>query len=154
MPLDILVGKYRRFLLWVASFTCIFTFIELWLEEHYGTTTQWIPFVLCGLGLLVIWAVLFNANRASIIALRVIMALNLAGSVFGIYEHLEHNLLFELEIRPGAEPSDVLMYAFRRSQSYIGTGYSRTGIFASCRRYVLPSGITEWRKSWVDGRAG
>ena len=122
MPLDILVGKYRRFLLWVASFTCIFTFIELWLEEHYGTTTQWIPFVLCGLGLLVIWAVLFNANRASIIALRVIMALNLAGSVFGIYEHLEHNLLFELEIRPGAEPSDVFMYAFRGASPILAPG--------------------------------
>ena len=122
MSSDILVGKFRRFLLWVAHFVCIGTLIEMWLEEHFGTPTQLIPFVLCGMGLMVIWAGLLKSNRASVIALRIVMFAILVGSVFGIYEHLQHNLLFEMEIRPGSGPSDVIMYAFRGASPLLAPG--------------------------------
>ena len=44
MNADILVNRYRTFLLLVAGFSCVFTIVELWLEEHTGDPPQLIPF--------------------------------------------------------------------------------------------------------------
>ena len=56
MSADLLVNRYRTFLLLVAGFSCVFTVVELWLEEHTGSPTQLIPFILCGLGVAAIAA--------------------------------------------------------------------------------------------------
>ena len=108
MSADILVNRYRTFLLLAAGCSCVFTVVELWFEEHTGSTSQLIPFVLCGLGAAAIAAALFRPRRITIKLLRVVMGVMLFGTLFGLYEHLEHNWEFAREIRPNATFSVLL----------------------------------------------
>ncbi|MCY4411521.1 MAG: hypothetical protein OXC27_13750, partial [Caldilineaceae bacterium] len=72
MNADILVNRYRTFLLLVAGISCVFTIVELWLEEHTGDPPQLIPFVLCGIGAVAIAAVLFRPRRMTLKLLRIV----------------------------------------------------------------------------------
>jgi hypothetical protein len=45
-----------------------------------------------------------------------------AGSLFGVYEHIEHNLAFELEIRPGAGLGDVWFEALKGASPLLAPG--------------------------------
>ena len=109
MSADLLVNRYRTFLLLVAGFSCVFTVVELWLEEHTGSPTQLIPFILCGLGVAAIAAALVRPQRITVTLLRTVMGATLVGSLFGLYEHIEHNWEFAKEIRPNATFSVLLM---------------------------------------------
>ena len=108
MNADILVSRYRTFLLLVAGISCVFTIVELWLEEHTGDPPQLIPFVLCGIGAVAIAAVLIRPRRMTLKLLRIVMGVMLFGSLFGLFEHVEHNLEFAKEIRPNASFSVLL----------------------------------------------
>jgi hypothetical protein len=44
------------------------------------------------------------------------------GSLFGLYEHIEHNLAFELEIRPTAAVNDVFMEALKGASPLLAPG--------------------------------
>src|SRR5262245_3621206 len=105
--------RLRFFLLVVAGCMCAGTIVELLLAEHTETPVQLIPFVLCGVGLVVVTAMLLRPRRATLIALRLVMGLLIFGSLFGVYEHIEHNLAFELEIRPSATAGDVWLDALK-----------------------------------------
>ncbi len=97
MKAEILVEHFRLFLLWLAAFLCLGTVAELMLTNHTETLIQWIPFALCGLGLVTLLAVIFRPQRRAILALRWIMLVTLLGSLFGVYEHGQGNLAFALE---------------------------------------------------------
>jgi hypothetical protein len=114
--------RYRTFLLLLSGFMCLGTIVELWLEEHTETAVQLIPFILCGLGFLIILWVLFSTNRTNLLILRGTMLLVGLGSIFGVYEHIEHNLAFELEIRPTAAVSDVFMEALKGASPLLAPG--------------------------------
>ena len=119
---EFLVRRFRRFQLWVAVFVLIATAVELWLEEHTGSAVQWVPFVLAGLGVAAILLVLAQPRKSTLWALRLVMAAVLAGSVFGIYEHFDHNLAFELDIRPNAQPFEVFGHAFKGASPFLAPG--------------------------------
>lgn len=108
MNSDILVSRYRTFLLVVSGISCVLTVVELWFEEHTGDPIQLLPFVLCALGAAAIAVALVRPGRKSLRVLRVVMGVTLFGSLFGIYEHLEHNWEFAKEIRPNATFSVLL----------------------------------------------
>ena len=122
MTSQIIEQRYRIFLLLLAAFMCLGTIVELWLEEHTGTAVQIIPFILCGLAFLAIVWVLLSPNRSSLLALRGTMLLVGLGSLFGVYEHIEHNLAFELEIRPNAAVSDVFLEALKGASPLLAPG--------------------------------
>jgi hypothetical protein len=109
MSIPTVEQRLRTFLLATSAFLCVGTVVELLLAEHYGDAVQLVPFVLCGVGLAVVVAALRSPARATLLALRGVMALLLLGSLFGVYEHLESNAEFALELRPGAALSDVLL---------------------------------------------
>lgn len=67
--------------------------------------------MLSGSGLVALVGVLVCPQRAMILALRGVMGLVTLGSFFGMFEHIEHNLEFALEIRPNAVASDVFVEA-------------------------------------------
>lgn len=92
--------RLRRFLLALALFIFVGTLFELWLVQHYQDAIQWIAFVLGGVGLLAVLLVLVRTGRATILILRVFMALVILGSLFGVYEHVSNNIAFALEIQP------------------------------------------------------
>jgi hypothetical protein len=111
MNATIILHRLRVFLLSIAALLCVGTVLELWLTEHTESAVQLIPFGLCGLGLLAIGAALLRPQRATLLILRLSMGLMAVGSAFGIFEHIEHNLAFELEIRPTATANQVFLDA-------------------------------------------
>src|SRR5258706_10466839 len=82
----LIVERIRLFLLILAGLMCLGTIAELWLAEHTKEVIQWLPFVLCGLGLIVIVAVGWKPNRTTIWALRGTMVVTMLGSLIGVYE--------------------------------------------------------------------
>ena len=92
----------------VAGFSCVVTIVELWFEEHTGSAPQLIPFILCGLGVAATVAALIRPRRITLRLLRTVIAAMLVGSLFGLFEHVEHNLESAKEIRPNATFSFLL----------------------------------------------
>ncbi|MGV2435113.1 MAG UNVERIFIED_CONTAM: hypothetical protein LVT10_09775 [Anaerolineae bacterium] len=67
----------------IASLAFIVTPVELWLTGHYENALQWIPFILCGMGLVAIGTVYFHPARWSVWGLRLVMVVVGVGGVWG-----------------------------------------------------------------------
>lgn len=122
MSSELILQRLRHFLLLVAGFLCVGTIIELGLIEHWDDPPQILPFVLCGLGLAVVLIVLLRPHRNTIRLLRWVMGITFAGSLFGIYEHVEHNIGFALEIRPNATTGDIFFEALGGANPLLAPG--------------------------------
>lgn len=105
----VILGQLRRFLLALAGFMAAGTLVELAIEKHWGDLVQLIPFVLAGLSLILIVATLLRPQRSVVTGLRWLMVILLAGSLLGVYEHVENNITFAREIHPNADLSAVLL---------------------------------------------
>jgi len=132
--------QYRRFLLLLSAFILVGTLAELWFEEHFESAMQLVPSVLCGLGLIALLPAWLTPGKRSLQILRVVMALILLGGLFGIYEHIAHNLAFELEIRPNATASEVWGEALHGASPLLAPGIlSLAGLLALAATYRHPS---------------
>lgn len=114
--------RLRRFLLTISALLFSGTVMELWLVGHTEGFVQWIPFALCGLGLIVVIIVLLSPARAFMLALRACMVLVLLGSFFGVYEHVMGNIAFQREIHPNAQTREVLMEAIGGGNPLLAPG--------------------------------
>ncbi|MFK7931421.1 MAG: hypothetical protein AB8H79_24795 [Myxococcota bacterium] len=92
----------RRWMLGITAVGLAGTPVDLALTGHYGSPPQIIPFVLCGLGLIAVIVAAVRPMKPTIWALRGVMGLVVAGSLFGVWEHIEHNAEFTAEILPNA----------------------------------------------------
>lgn len=122
MNAEVVLYRLRRFLLGLAGFMALGTIVELALTEHWESAIQILPFVLCGVSFLVIVAVLFRPGAGLVRLLRWVMAITLAGGLFGVFEHVEHNLDFALEIRPNAAVADVFWEALGGANPLLAPG--------------------------------
>ncbi len=104
-----IVQRLRNFLLGLAGFICAGTIVELLLAKHFDKPMQIFPFVLCVAGIAVVVLAWRRPSRAVIQALRGVMALLVAGSLLGVYEHIEGNLEVVREVQPSAATSTVLL---------------------------------------------
>jgi hypothetical protein len=111
MNADTVLSRMRIWLLLLAGGLLIGTLVELILINHAESAVQLIPFALCGLGLLSVALALLRARRAVLLTLRVCMLIIVAGSLFGVYEHISNNISFLLEIQPNATSAEVLSKA-------------------------------------------
>ena len=102
MPADLLLARLRCFLLVLSGLLMAGTVGELIFIEHVKEPTQWIPFGLCGLGMIGVGAVLVRPRRPILLALRASMSVVVIGSAFGGYEHVTGNLAFHREIHPNS----------------------------------------------------
>ena len=100
--------RLRRFLLVFSALLFAGAVVELLLAEHTASFVQLIPFILCGLSLVVVLTALWRPRRGQLLALRVCMGLVLLGSLFGVYEHVTNNMAFEREINPAASAGAVV----------------------------------------------
>jgi hypothetical protein len=114
--------RLRLFLLAIAACIALGTPVELWLMEHYADPAQLIPFALCGLAVVAIGALLLRPSRATIWALRLVMGLALAGSLFGVIEHLEANWEVVAEVTPNAPVGEALLAALRGASPVLASG--------------------------------
>ena len=114
--------RLRRFLLILSALLFVGTVAELWLTNHMEDPVQFIPFVLCGLGLACVVAVLLRPRRAAMLVLRACMVLVALGSVLGIYLHVESNLGFQRELYPKATMSKVVLGALGGASPLLAPG--------------------------------
>lgn len=126
-----ILRRLRLLLLALAGLVFMVTPAELLLTEHFGTLAQFIPFLLCAVGLIAVLLVLLAPRRATVFGLRAVAVVILAGSLLGVYEHLVNNLAFELDIRPGAVPTDVLLDALKGASPMMAPGILAFGALAA-----------------------
>lgn len=104
-----ILRRLRLFLTALAFLMFLGTLIELWLVGHTEDTIQWVPFVLCALGILSIAGWFIVRNRFSRSVLTACMLLVAVGGAFGVYQHVSNNIAFEKEIHPNAAGSDLIL---------------------------------------------
>ena len=139
MSSESVLFRLRVFLLALAGFMCVGTIVELALTKHWESPTQVLPFVLSGLSLVVITVVLLRPGRGSLRLLRWVLGIALVGSLFGVFEHIEHNLEFALEIRPNAVAADVIWEAVAGANPLLAPGIlAFTAIIALAATYYHP----------------
>ena len=132
--------RLRTFLLWLAGSMCVGTIVELFLAKHYEDPLQLLPFILCGVGLVAVAAVLRRPQRTRLLALRGVMSLLLLGSLIGVYEHLVSNFAFELDMRPSAIWSDVWFQALRGAAPLLAPGIlAVAAVIAIAATYAHPA---------------
>jgi hypothetical protein len=120
-PADVL-ARLRRFLLVFSVLLLGGSLVELFLVEHTEDAVQLIPFALCGLGALSALAALLKPGRATMWALRVCMLLVVAGSLFGVYEHVTHNFEFQKEVNPNATTGEMVRGALGGGNPLLAPG--------------------------------
>jgi hypothetical protein len=137
---DIILKRLRVFLLALAAFMALGTIFELVLTEHWEGPTQILPFILCGLSFLGIGMVLIRPERGTIRLMRWISSITFFGSLFGIFEHIEHNFGFALEIRPNATAGDVFWEALGGANPLLAPGIlAFTALLALAASYYHPA---------------
>jgi hypothetical protein len=119
---------------------CVGTVVELLLAEHTEDPIQFIPFALCGVGLIAVVAALRWPRRGTLIALRAVMGLLMLGSLLGVFEHIEGNLAFEQEIRPTATLSAIWLDAIKGAAPLLAPGIlALVAIIAIASTYYHPA---------------
>lgn len=140
MSAEIVAARLRRFLLVLAALLCLGTLGELTLIDHLEEPLQFVPFVLCGVGLIALAMVYFKPQRKTIWTLRVIMVLVALGGFLGMYEHLAGNQAFALEINQRASGSELLMDTLTGASPALAPGVLIiTAIVAQAATYFHPA---------------
>lgn len=143
--------QLRRFLLVLSAAICVGTVLELVLVGHVEETVQYVPFVLSGLGLGMVMLALYTPGRRVFLALRGVMATVALGSIFGVYQHFEHNLAFELEMDAKASVGDVLWEAFSGASPFLAPGIlavaAVTAIAATYKHPALVKKVDDGQKA-------
>lgn len=118
----VVLRRVRRILFILSAMLFTGTAFELWLVNHMQSIVQLIPFALCGMGLIAVLLVLIRPQRAPVLTLRVCMVLVIAGSLFGVYEHIASNLMFHREIYPNAPIGEMVMGALGGANPLLAPG--------------------------------
>ncbi len=114
--------QYRRFLLMVSGFIFLGSIVELVFVEHYESVIQLVPFGLAAIGLVIVLIALYRSSGRIFQWLRYIMIFIALGSLFGVYEHLEHNYEFALEIKPNITAGKAIVEALYGASPIIAPG--------------------------------
>ena len=100
--------RLQLFLLVLSLLLFAGTLLELWLVEHTEDTIQWLAFVIAGIGLLAALLVLVRRAPATVLVMRGLMVVVIAGGLFGVYQHVTNNVAFEREIQPNATTRQLI----------------------------------------------
>jgi hypothetical protein len=139
MSAEVIVARLRQFMLVLACGLCVGLIIELWLTDHLQTPLQFVPFALCGLGLMALAWVLIRPNRNALWVLRAIMLIAALGGLLGTYEHLEHNLEFAREVNATKANAAPLWTALTGANPPLAPGaLIVTAMIAGAATYVHP----------------
>ena len=140
MTADVILARLRRFLLVIAGLLLAGTVLELWVINHTEEPIQWLPFILCGIGLVAVGAALLRPQRRVLLGLRWLMGAVTLGSVFGVIEHIESNLGFVLEIHPNATTEQILTGALGGASPLLAPGMlALAAILAIAATYYHPA---------------
>ena len=137
---EVALARLRRFLLALSVVLLVGAVAELWLVEHMEDPVQLLPFVLCGLGAAVAVVALLWPRRTALWALRVVMLLVAAGSLLGIYLHVESNFGLERELYPDRPAGQLLLGALGGANPLLAPGVlAVAAILALAATYQHPA---------------
>jgi hypothetical protein len=140
MSAESVLVRMRMFLLWLAFALCVGTVVELWLTEHTETAVQWVPFVLCALGAILLLVAILRPRRSSVLALRAIMTVAALGGLFGTYQHLESNLEFAREVNVAQAEAAPLWAALTGANPPLAPGIlGAMAVIALAATYAHPA---------------
>ena len=140
MSTELILQRLRLFLLALSGALCVGTIVELSLIGHWEDLPQFLPFILCTLGLGVVVAMLLRPQARTIRVLRWIMGITFAGSLFGVFEHIEHNFSFALEIQPNATVGQIFFDALGGANPLLAPGMlAVAAMLAMAATYYHPS---------------
>jgi uncharacterized membrane protein len=106
-----LVAWFRRFLLLAAVAICAGVIAELWLTGHTDEPLQWVPFIVCGLGIVLLLAVMARPQRNVLRAMQALMIVMAIAGAVGAVLHLRGNLELAQETKPALAQSQPLWMA-------------------------------------------
>lgn len=92
------LARVRTFLHVIALGLFMGTIGELLMVKHYGEPLKLVPFALCGAGCLAIVAAWRWPRQLVLLGVRGLMLGTMAGSLVGVYAHIEGNLASAQEI--------------------------------------------------------
>ena len=159
MTPEVTLSRLRRFLLALSAVLLGGAVAELWLVEHTEDPVQLLPFVLCALGAAAaVAALLRRPGRAMLWALRVVMLLVAAGSLLGVYLHVESNAQLERELNPGMTATQVVFGALGGANPLLAPGVlAVAAVLALAATYQHPAlarGGAEGGTAGSFGRGG
>ena len=105
----------------IAAFIAVGTALELGLEGHWESPVQIVPFVFAG-SCGAVAALGLAEPSGHVRGRRIVGGLSVIAAIFGIWEHLEHNAMFEAEIRPNADASTVWLAAISGGNPLLAPG--------------------------------
>ncbi|GAB4456725.1 MAG: hypothetical protein OHK0041_21570 [Anaerolineales bacterium] len=97
-----ILARLRQILLIISAGVFGMTLTELIFLGHWNKTIQFLPFVLCALGLLACAGACFRPGKAWLAGARWSMIVIGLCSFIGVYEHMAGNYHFRLEVQPNA----------------------------------------------------
>lgn len=100
--------RLGRFLHLLAIALFLGTIVELIASKHDDEPAQFIPFLLCGLGIGLVALEWGRPTARTIRWLRGLMLVIAAGSLLGVYFHVSGNMEFAREIHPDASTWTLL----------------------------------------------
>jgi hypothetical protein len=96
------LDRLRLFLFSLSAVLFGGTIAELIAAKHWQEPLQLVPFALCALGLVALGLAWRWPSGRTLWGARVLMVVIAAGSLLGVYEHVEGDLEFARELRPDA----------------------------------------------------
>jgi len=112
------LDRLQLFLRLLATGLFVGTIAELIVVGHDDDPIQFVPFLLCGLGLLALAAVWKRPGAIMVLAL---------GSLLGVCEHIEGNIAFVREIHPHAGTATLVKAALTGGAPLMAPGILAIG---------------------------
>lgn len=95
------LSRLTGFLYGLAIVMFAGTIVELVAAKHFQEPMQFVPFVLCVVGMGAVLLAWRRPDRRNILGLRALMVVTMLGTLLGIWEHIEGNMGFIQEMHPG-----------------------------------------------------
>lgn len=114
--------RLRRFLLAVTAAIFIGSVFELILIGHTEVTLQWTPFIISAVGLAAVVLARISPGRRTVLTLRWVMIVAMAGSLVGMWLHFSGNLAFTQEINPSNTLTESIWPAMKGSYPLLAPG--------------------------------
>jgi hypothetical protein len=122
------------------------TILELIAAKHFQEPIQVVPFVLCVAGIFSVFLAWRRPDRRIILGLRALMVLTTAGTLLGIWEHIEGNMGFILEMHPGTSGWPLISGALTGRAPLLASGV----LAASATIAIAATFAAGWDLAAVD----
>lgn len=108
--------------------------------QHTQEPLQLVPFALCIVGLIAVAAALARPRRKTLLALRVLMVPLALGSLLGVWEHIENNVAFYLEVYGNGTTVQLVAEALGGRNPLLAPGMlALAAVLAAAATYYHPA---------------